>query len=122
MDEDGDEVTSCYITPVDEERQREAKIKLTKNEKIIIECFTQLWGEHIGKPCPSGADPGSQKVELRWIISEDDLRDHFYGKVTVTNKRQGFSRAIDGLLSKGEMAKNEGFYWLLRNEHKIRQV
>ena len=25
MDEDGDEVTSCYITPVDEERQREAK-------------------------------------------------------------------------------------------------
>ena len=54
--------TSCYITPVDEERQREAKIKLTKNEKIIIECFTQLWGEHIGKPCPSAA-LGSQKVE-----------------------------------------------------------
>ena len=118
MDEDGDEVTSCYITPVDEERQREAKIKLTKNEKIITECFTQLWGEQIGKTCPSGA--GWPEGGTRWIISEDDLRNHYYGKVTTTNKRQAYQRAMDGLLGKGEMAKNEGFYWLLRQEHKIR--
>ena len=90
------------------------------NEKIIIECFTQLQGELIGKPCPSGA--GWPEGGTRWIISEDDLRNHYYGKVTTTNKRQAYQRAIDGLLGKGEMAKNEGFYWLLRQEHKIRQT
>ena len=116
-DEDGDSVTSCYILPVSDERKAEAKVKLSPNEKVLVECFTQLWGEQIGKENPGGA--GWPQSGTRWCISEDDLKEHYYGKVTTGNQRQSYKRARDGLLKKGEMSINEGFLWLARNKHKI---
>ena len=117
VDEDGDPVTSCYVVPVDEERQQDAKVKFTKNENLVVSCFKQLWSEHVGKQNPGGTgwpDGGS-----RWVIEEDDLRKHFYGKVTATNKSQAYVRAVDGLLQKGELSKNEGFFWLVRQKYKL---
>ena len=116
-DEDGDPVTSCHILPVSEERKAEAKVKLSPNEKLLMECFTQLWGEQIGKENPSGA--GWPQGGTRWCIAEDDLKEHYYGKTNTGNQRQSYKRARDGLLNKGEMAINDGFLWLARNKHKL---
>jgi len=117
IDEDGDPVTSCHIIPVDEERTTEAKTKLTKNEKLVMNCFTQLWGELVGGPNKSGA--GFPEGGTRWAIEEEDIRKHFYGKASAVNKRQAYTRAIEGLTDKGEIAKNEGFFWLVRSKHKL---
>jgi hypothetical protein len=116
-DEDGDPVTSCYISPADDERVSEATTKLSKNEHLLTQCFTQLWSEHVGKPNPGGA--GWPESGTRWAVDEDDLRQHFYGKTSAANKRQAYIRAAEGLIDKGEMAKNEGFFWLVRPKHKL---
>jgi hypothetical protein len=116
-DEDGDKVTSCYIGPTDDERVSEATTKLSANERLMVTCFTQLWGEHVGNPNRGG--PGWPESGTRWVIEEDTLRQHFYGKSNAANKRQAYTRAIDGLVGKGEMAKNEGFFWLVRSKHKL---
>ena len=117
IDEDGDPVTSCYIIPADNERVSEATTKLSSNERLLITCFTQLWGEQVGAPNRGG--PGFPQGGTRWMVDEDALRQHFYGKSTAANKRQAWSRAIDGLLAKGEMAKNEGFFWLVRSKYAL---
>lgn len=116
-DEDGDKVTSCYIGPTDDERVSEATTKLSANERLMVTCFTQLWGEHVGNPNRGG--PGWPESGTRWVIEEDTLRQHFYGKSNAANKRQAYTRAIEGLVGKGEMAKNEGFFWLVRSKHKL---
>ena len=116
-DEDGDSVTSCYVLPVTEDRKQEAKVKLSKNEKLWINCFTQLWGELVGKANPAG--PGYPDSGTRWIIEEEDLRKHFSGKVTAVNKNQAYNRAIEGLLEKGQIAKNEDNFWLVPGKYKL---
>jgi len=116
-DEDGDPVTSCYLLPADEERVSEATVKLTKNETTILNCFTQLQGELVGGPNKGGT--GYPETGTRWAIDEEELKNHFYGKATAANKRQAYQRAIEGLISKGEMAKNEGVFWLVRSKHKL---
>ena len=78
---------------------------------------TQLWGELVGGPNKAGA--GFPEGGTRWAIEEEDIRKHFYGKVAAVNKRQAYTRAIEGLTDKGEIAKNEGFFWLVRSKHKI---
>ena len=116
-DEDCDPVTSCHVSPADEERVSEATTKLSKNEHLLMQCFTQLWSEHVGKPNPGGT--GWPESGTRWTVDEDDLRQHFYGKASAANKRQAYIRAAEGLTDKGEMAKNEGFFWLVRPKHKL---
>ena len=116
-DEDGDQVTSCFVLPVSDDRKQEAKVKLSKNEKLLVNCFTQLWGEHVGKENPGG--PGYPEVGTRWIIEEEDLRKHFSGKVTAVNKNQAYNRAVEGLLEKGQIAKNEDNFWLVPGKYKL---
>jgi len=116
-DEDGDPVTSCYITPADDERVSEATTKVSQNERLLLNCFTQLWGEQIGGPNPGGV--GYPESGTRWVINEQQLRDHFYGKLTVSNKSQAWKRAVDGMLGKGEIAVNDGFFWLVRQKYKL---
>ena len=116
-DEDGDQVTSCFVLPVTDERKQEAKVKLSKNEKLWINCFTQLWGELVGEANPGG--PGYPEIGTRWIISEEDIRKHFSGKVTAVNKNQAYTRAIEGLLEKGQIAKNEDNFWLVPGKYKL---
>ena len=116
-DEDGDQVTSCFVLPVSDDRKQEAKVKLSKNEKLLVNCFTQLWGEQVGKENPGG--PGYPEVGTRWIIEEEDLRKHFSGKVTAVNKNQAYNRAVEGLLEKGQIAKNEDNFWLVPGKYKL---
>ena len=116
-DEDGDQVTSCFVLPVSDDRKQEAKVKLSKNEKLLVNCFTQLWGEQVGKDNPGG--PGYPEVGTRWIIEEEDLRKHFSGKVTAVNKNQAYNRAVEGLLEKGQIAKNEDNFWLVPGKYKL---
>lgn len=117
-DEDGDPVTSCYIIPADEERISEATTKLGPNERLLVTCFTQLWGEQIGGENPGGV--GFPDAGTRWTIDEDTLRQHFYGKVGGNNKRQAWSRTVDNLTNKGELAKNAGVFWLVRSKYKLK--
>ena len=116
-DEDGDQVTSCFVLPVSDDRKQEAKVKLSKNEKLLVNCFTQLWGEQVGKENPGG--PGYPEIGTRWIIEEEDLRKHFSGKVTAVNKNQAYNRAVEGLLEKGQIAKNEDNFWLVPGKYKL---
>lgn len=118
MDQDGDQVTSCVISPASDDRRAEVRVKLTKNEKLFVECFTQLQGEQIGKLNPSGA--GWPESGTRWVIEEDTVREHFYGKTEAKNKRQSFTRAVEGLYQKQQITKNEGHFWLTAPKHKIR--
>ena len=92
-------------------------MRLGPNESLVVQCFTQLWGEQIGGPNPGGT--GYPETGTRWTINEDQLREHFYGKANTNNKRQAWQRAVDGLIGKGEMAKNDGFFWLARQKYKL---
>ena len=90
----------------------------SKNAKTTLQDGTyDIVNIEIGKENPGGA--GWPQSGTRWCIAEDDLKEHYYGKVTTGNQRQSYKRARDGLLKKGEMSINEGFLWLTRNKHKI---
>lgn len=116
-DEDGDHVTSCFVLPVTDERKQEAKVKLNGTDRKMIECFTQLQGDNVGKINPSGT--GFPEGGTRWIINVEDLRKHFLGKVTTKNASQSFSRPFNNLVKKGQMAVNDGFCWLTARKYKL---
>ncbi len=121
VDQDGDDVTTCVIDPVAGEEVADAKKKpLTKNGKILLECFTQLQGEGIGGSNPGGV--GWPESGTRWTINEADLRSHFFGKTTVKSKRQAFSDIIETMQNEGHLALNDGHFWLTAQKHKIRQA
>ena len=121
VDQDGDDVTTCVIEPVQGDEIKDAKRKpLTKNGKVLVECFTQLQGERIGAPNPSGA--GWPDSGTRWAISEADLRSHFYGKITTQNKRGTFRESISVMISDGHLAANDEHFWLCASKYKIRQA
>ena len=116
-DEDGDNVTSCYVLPVTEDRKQEAKVKLSPSGKKMIECFTQLQGDQVGKINPGGT--GYPEGGTRWMIEVEDLRKHFLGKTTATNKSQAFNRPFDKLVEDGQIAVNDGFCWLTAGKYKL---
>ena len=116
-DEDGDNVTSCYVMPVTEDRKQEAKVKLSPSGKKMIECFTQLQGDHVGKINPGGT--GYPEGGTRWMIEVEDLRKHFLGKTTATNKSQAFNRPFEKLVEDGQIAVNDGFCWLTAGKYKL---
>ena len=116
-DEDGDNVTSCYVMPVTEDRKQEAKVKLSPSGKKMIECFTQLQGDQVGKINPGGT--GYPEGGTRWMIEVEDLRKHFLGKTTATNKSQAFNRPFDKLVEDGQIAVNDGFCWLTAGKYKL---
>jgi len=121
FDQDGDAVTTCTILPVAGEEVADAKKKpLSKNGKILLECFTQLQGEGCGGPNPGGV--GWPESGTRWTINEADLRSHFFGKITVKSKRQAFSDIIETMQNEGHLALNDGHFWLTAQKHKIRQA
>ena len=116
-DEDGDSVTSCYIMPVTEERQKEAKVKLNATDKKMIECFMQLQGDNVGKVNPGGT--GYPPSGTRHMIDIDDLRKHYLGKTTTKNASQSFTRPFNNLVNKGQIAVNDGFCWLTARKYKL---
>ena len=121
VDQDGDDVTTCVIEPVQGDEIADAKRKpMSKNGKLLVECFMQLQGERIGAPNPSGA--GWPDSGTRWAISEADLRSHFYGKITTQNKRGTFRESISVMISDGHLAANDEHFWLCASKYKIRQA
>ena len=121
VDQDGDDVTTCVIEPVQGDEIADAKRKpMSKNGKLLVECFMQLQGERIGAPNPSGA--GWPDSGTRWAISEADLRSHFYGKITTQNKRGTFRETVSVMISDGHLAANDEHFWLCASKYKIRQA
>jgi len=121
VDQDGDDVTTCVIDPVAGEEAEDAKRKpMSKNGKLLVECFMQLQGERIGGANVGGA--GWPETGTRWAINEADLRSHFYGKITTQNKRSTFLRVVESMNNEGHLGQNDGHFWLTALKHKIRYV
>ena len=53
------------------------------------------------------------------MIEVEDLRKHFLGKTTATNKSQAFNRPFDKLVEDGQIAVNDGFCWLTAGKYKL---
>ena len=121
FDQDGDAVTTCTILPVAGEEVADAKKKpLSKNGKILLECFNQLQSDGYGGLTPGGT--GWPDSGTRWMISEEELRSHFFGNIITKNKRSTFSETIESMKSEGHLAQNSGHFWLTAQKHKIRHV
>lgn len=118
-DEDGDPVSTAVVTPVDEEEASEARQKRPsgKNQRLILSAYKQLRSERVGHVNMAGA--GWPEAGTRWIIQEAVLREHAFGKMTANNKRQTYTQALDGLISSGHMAMNDGFVWSTGVEGKV---
>jgi hypothetical protein len=119
-DEDGDQVTTCTIQPASAEEIADARQKKPSggNQKLVLDCFTQLRGEQVGMPNPAGA--GWPEVGTRWCISEEVLKDHVMGKMTdKANPRSSYANAVKALIQGGHMERNAGFLWRLGKEGKI---
>ncbi len=97
-DQDGDEVTSCVVEPVDSEDFKAAvaqKKGLGGNQKIIADTFDQMVGEGMARPNPGGVgfpDPGRF-----WCVGMDEFRTAAMGKMAATNKRGAFIEAWKAL-------------------------
>jgi hypothetical protein len=121
LDEDMDMVTTCIIERAEGDVVADAKKKpITQNGKILIECFTQMQGEKIGKP-NSGGD-GWPDIGTRWIIETDKIREKFFGKINTENKRSTYLRAVESLKNAGHLAQNNDHFWLTAKKYKIKQV
>ena len=103
--------------PVTEERKQEAKVKLNATDRKMIECFTQLQGDNVGRVNPGGT--GYPEGGTRWMIDIEDLRKHYLGKTTAKNKSQAFNRPFDNLVNKGQIAVNDGFCWLTARKYQL---
>lgn len=118
IDQDGDKVTTVLIEKATEEDVKEAKKgKPSGNQKKLLEAFQQLKDEGEGMVNPSGA--GWPAGGSYWIIEEDKLRKHFEGKLTVSNKRDAWARAINGLIDKSIMHKNDDKIGVISKSHKM---
>ena len=97
-DQDGDEVTSCVVEPVDSEDFKAAvaqKKGLGGNQKILADTFDQMVGEGMARPNPGGVgfpDPGRF-----WCVGMDEFRAAAMGKMAATNKRGAFIEAWKAL-------------------------
>ena len=121
LDEDMDMVTTCIIERAEGDVVADAKKKpITQNGKILIECFTQMQGEKIGKPS-SGGD-GWPDIGTRWVIETDKIREKFFGKINTENKRSTYLRAVESLKNGGHLAQNNDHFWLTAKKYKIKQV
>jgi hypothetical protein len=119
-DEDGDQVTTCTIEPVDSETLKEAKAKKVTgtNQNLILQCFTNLRGEGVGNPNPAGA--GWPNPREFWVIPEDALKDHALGKFSdKSNPHHAYKTAVNSLIKSGHMQRNEGHLWITGKNGKF---
>ncbi len=118
-DQDGDEVTSCTVEPVDADDFKAAvtqKKGLGGNQKILADTFDQMLGEGMGRPNPGGVgfpDPGRF-----WVIPMDDFRTAAMGKMAATNKRGAFLEAWKALTdNRGLFCAASDLVW--RTDRKV---
>ena len=117
-DEDGDQVTTCVIDVLSQEDvQAATKKPKGKNQELVEDCFVQLRGEGVGGPNPSG--PGWPQSSSRWIIAEEELKEHFAGKCGAKNPRDAYKTAIEGMISTGLACRNDGKIWFITKASEI---
>lgn len=97
-DQDGDEVTSCVVEPVDSDDFKAAiaqKKGLGGNQKILADTFDQMVGEGMARPNPGGV--GFPDTGRFWCVPMEDFRNTAMGKMAATNKRGAFLEAWKAL-------------------------
>lgn len=118
-DQDGDEVSSCVVEPVESEEFKAAQAQkkgMGGNQKLLLETFDQMLSEGMGKPNPGGVglpDPGRF-----WTVRMDDFRSVCMGKMAVQNKRSAFLDAWRSVSdSRGVMCSASDLVW--RTDRKV---
>jgi len=122
-DEDGDAVTTCVIREASaSEIEDIAKPRVKgKNQKLFKQVFYQLRGEGVGYPNPAGA--GWPDPRSFWCIADDDLREHFKGKlVGASNPSQTYKQTVEALLGSGVIAVNDGKIWFTDSDGKVKDT
>mgnify|MGYP003672762950 CR=1 FL=1 len=119
LDEDGDPVTTCTITPADPDDVADMQQKRPSgtNQKIVSSAFKQLRGEGVGNENPTG--PGWPESGRYWCIDEAELRTFTMGKMTSTNPSSAYNTAMKTLIANGYMVQNEGKVWVSAKEGRI---
>ena len=120
VDEDGDPVTTCTITPADPDDVADMNQKRPSgaNQKIVVSAFKQLRGEGIGGENQTG--PGWPESGRFWCIDEERLREFARGKMTSANPSGAYSSAMKALISSGYMVQNEGKIWISAKEGRVK--
>ena len=120
VDEDGDPVTTCTITPADPDDVADMQQKRPSgvNQKTVVSAFKQLRGEGIGGENPTG--PGWPESGRFWCIDEAELRKFTMGKMTSTNPSSAYSTAAKALIGSGYMVQNEGKIWVSAKEGQMK--
>ena len=118
-DADGDAVTTCTIQTADAADAQDAKRKKPKgrNQVALVQAFQQLRHDGIGRPNQGGT--GWPEIGKYWVIDAEDYATFAKGKLTGSNPRAAFQKALDGLLSSGYMTQNEGYCWISAKEGRV---
>ena len=101
IDQDGDEVVTCILEPVDDEAviaSAQAKKGLGGSQKIILEAFDQLVAEGLCRPNPGGV--GMPEIGQFTCVSREDLRSVSMGKMSVSDSKSSFNKAMAALIEK----------------------
>jgi hypothetical protein len=113
-DEDGDPITSCVITAVDEKELpgQPKKIKLTNAAMIARRALSEAILKEGRDPPPAApAPPGSKGVEIsKW--REQAYRRGISDGQTDRAKQLAFKRAHDQLVAFNQVGVWEEFAWL----------
>ena len=115
-DLDGDAVTTCTIQTADQDDVKDSRQKRPtgRNQQSLVKAFQQMRQDGIGWPNTGGTGwPESGKY---WVIDAEDFTTFAKGKLTGTNPRAAFQKALDGLLSGGYMTQNDGYCWISAKE------
>lgn len=118
-DLDGDAVTTCTIQTADQDDVKDSRQKRPtgRNQQALVKAFQQMRQDGIGWPNTGGTGwPESGKY---WVIDAEDFTTFAKGKLTGTNPRAAFQKALDGLLSGGYMTQNDGYCWISAKEGRV---
>ena len=118
-DLDGDAVTTCTIQTADQDDVKDSRQKKPtgRNQQALVKAFQQMRQDGIGWPNTGGT--GWPEIGKYWVIDAEDFSTFAKGKLTGTNPRAAFQKALDGLLSGGYMTQNDGYCWISAKEGRV---
>jgi hypothetical protein len=109
QDEDGEDVTSCVLCPV--EKAHEKKVKVSGRQARALEILKNLLVERGEEGVPKAG-----LSRLNFVRSEDFRAALLAGEIVISddpdNVRRGISAVLDALNNKGITASWEGKTWL----------
>ena len=114
-DEDGEQITSCVIVPIDAATTKSAAgaAKLTRNEQLALKALQYALGEVGTRPPASNHIPQNSEIT---VVTRDQWREYAWkhgisGSEDERAKRQAFQRAVEGLIAKGRVGYWEPLAW-----------